>query len=113
MNLGKAIRKPRTLASTKVQEHIQELNQPPRTVQVPARDARILLNGGWVDGASDDQVHYMRITATNDNGELELQSLCGTVEGTGTRNELTDCDPLAVENCKLCRTVLLAQRRLI
>jgi len=72
--------------------------------------------GGWAMAAGPDEPsHYFRITSgiSEKHELLAMVSLCGMAEGEGKESELDECDPLAPENCKECRRVLLQQRGMI
>jgi hypothetical protein len=73
--------------------------------------------GGWSSEPNDDEKsHYFRIyhgLDPDDNGNIPMVTLCGKYEADGKPEDLVDCDPLALENCLICRRALLENRRLI
>lgn len=99
----------------KVKQHMAALSAADVALEIPEPDPSKDMRGGWADPmAEDEKVHYMHVIGKSETPEhYELRSLCGTLAGTGTLEELTDADPLALENCITCRTILLAQRNLI
>lgn len=92
---------PRTLDLAKVSEHIESL-------------APVV--GGWaapVQREHQHASHYFRIHTDPDGLQyMTGAALCGYQD---LRNELDldEVDPMALENCKECRRLLLTLRRLI
>jgi hypothetical protein len=76
--------------------------------------ATITLNGGWSEEVeSDGCSHYFRIVGQGEGEQVRMQSLCVQYEAEGLAIELDNVDPLAPENCKVCRRIYLERKQLI
>lgn len=77
---------------------------------------RDLNPGGWAlphNGINDGPCHYYVL---GPDGMSQPRSLCGKMPAGDAplpASALSDTDPLAPENCTLCRTFLLIRRGLI
>lgn len=94
----------------KLSEALREL--APDGIQLPSRS----LAGGWSDEVeADGKCHYFTMMRQHqsDASLVEVVSLCGRFQGDGRPDELADVDPLAPENCKDCRRMLLQAKGLI
>jgi hypothetical protein len=82
----------------------------PDGITLPTRP----LAGGWSEEVkADGHSHYFIHTGAPVGTQVDVQSLCGKYEGTASTTELDDCDPLAPENCRTCRRLLLERKNLI
>lgn len=99
-----------TQALPNLAEHLREL--APNGIELPAPD----LAGGWSEEVkADGKCHYFTQgkPVPNHATLVEFVSLCGRYQGEGRPDELDDLDPLAPENCKECRRLLLKHRGMI
>lgn len=104
----------------RVLEVVGQLTAPP-----PEAPKAAPMQGGWGDPGKDhDKAHYFRITGPSPDsswggtepepaGWFDVASLCGHINGSCKPEELTECDPLALDHCTECRVELLKHRGLI
>lgn len=94
----------------KVKDHLAEIAPDGITMPTPS------LVGGWSEEVeADGKCHYFTISQpmAADATQVLVVSLCGRYQGEGRADELDDLDPLAPENCKDCRRLLLHYKGLI
>jgi hypothetical protein len=95
----------------RVTQHLTAI--APELPPIP-KAATITLNGGWSEEVeSDGYSHYFRIIGQGEGEQVKMQSLCVQYEAEGLANELDNVDPLAPENCKVCRRIYLERKHMI
>lgn len=89
---------------------------PTKVREALATIAPRAITGGWSEEVkADGHCHYFNLTGApgTTEGTQEAISLCGNYAADVQPDELDELDPLAPENCKACRRVLLEGRKLI
>ena len=89
---------------------------PAKVLDAVKQRAPLALNGGWSEEVeADGHCHYFQLTGTpaSTEGLQQAVSLCAKYEADVQPTELDDLDPLAPENCKQCRRLLLEAKKLI